>query len=165
MTISYASIAIFGYLMFGSKLDPEITLNLPIHKLSSRVAIYTTLVSPLSKYALMLEPVASATESWFPTYHKKRSFRIFIRTALVATQVIIALVVPFFGHLISLVGAFLSVTASITLPCLCFLKISGANLGNEQVLVIGVIVFSILIAIFGTYTSLVQLIHGTVLQY
>ncbi|KMT17325.1 hypothetical protein BVRB_2g040170 isoform B [Beta vulgaris subsp. vulgaris] len=132
MTISYASIAIFGYLMFGSKLDPEITLNLPIHKLSSRVAIYTTLVSPLSKYALMLEPVASATESWFPTYHKKRSFRIFIRTALVATQVIIALVVPFFGHLISLVGAFLSVTASITLPCLCFLKISGANLGNEQ---------------------------------
>ncbi|KAL2898626.1 Amino acid transporter AVT1I [Bienertia sinuspersici] len=164
MTISYSSIAIFGYLMFGSKLDPEITLNLPTNKLSSKVAIFTTLVSPLSKYALMLEPVASATESWFPNYHKKRYFSVLIRTGLVASQVIIALAVPFFGQLISLVGAFLSVTASITLPCSCYLKISANNLGREKILVIGTIVFSLLIAVFGTYTSLVQLIHGTVLH-
>ncbi|XP_021770865.1 amino acid transporter AVT1I-like [Chenopodium quinoa] len=165
MTISYASIAILGYLMFGSKLDAEITLNLPIGKLSSKVAIYTTLVSPLSKYALMLEPVASATESWFPNYHKKRSFKILIRTALVASQVIIALTVPFFGHLISLVGAFLSITASITIPCLCFLKISSSSVGRERSIIIAIIVFSILIAIFGTYTSLVHLIHGNALPY
>ncbi|XP_056684697.1 amino acid transporter AVT1I [Spinacia oleracea] len=171
MTISYASIAIFGYLMFGSKLNPEITLNLPIEKLSSKVAIYTTLVSPLSKYALMLEPVASATESWFPNYHKKRSFRILIRTALVASQAIIALNLPFFGHFISLVGSFLSVTASITIPCLCFWKISGSRLGSEQALIIAVLhsdtpyTFSILIAIFGTYTSLLHLLQGTVLPY
>lgn len=165
MTISYASIAILGYLMFGSKLDAEITLNLPIGKLSSKVAIYTTLVSPLSKYALMLEPVASATESWFPNYHKKRSFKILIRTALVASQVIIALTVPFFGHLISLVGAFLSITASITIPCLCFLKISSSSVGRERSIIIAIIVFSILIAIFGTYTSLVHLIRGNVLPY
>ncbi|KAL2898569.1 Amino acid transporter AVT1I, partial [Bienertia sinuspersici] len=164
MTISYASIAVLGYLMFGSKLDPEITLNLPTNKLSSKVAIFTTLVSPLSKYALMLEPVASATESWFPNYHKKRYFSVLIRTGLVASQVIIALAVPFFGQLISLVGAFLSVTASITLPCSCYLKISANNLGREKILVIGTIVFSLLIAVFGTYTSLVQLIHGTVLH-
>lgn len=165
ITIGYASIAIFGYQMFGTNLDPEITLNLPINKLSSKIAIYTTLVSPLSKYALMLEPVATAAESWFPNCHKRRFFRILIRTSLVGTQVIIALAFPFFGHLMSLIGAFLSVTASITLPCLCYLKISKASLGTEKVLVMGVIMFSLLIAIFGTYTSLVQLIHGTFLQY
>ncbi|KAL9247723.1 hypothetical protein vseg_021125 [Gypsophila vaccaria] len=163
-TISYATMAIFGYLMFGPTVNSQITLNLPTNKLSSKVAIYTTLINPLSKYALMLEPVATAADSWFPDYRKKRHFRIFIRTALVSTQVIVAIVVPFFGSLMSLVGAFLSVTASITLPCLCYLKISGANLRFEKVLVIGTIVISILIAIFGTYTSLVQLFQGTVLR-
>ncbi|XP_074286570.1 amino acid transporter AVT1I-like [Silene latifolia] len=164
-TITYATMAIFGYLMFGPKVNSQITLNLPTNKLSSKVAIYTTLINPLSKYALMLEPVASAAESWFPDYRKKRHFRIFIRTALVSTQVVVAIVVPFFGSLMSLVGAFLSVTASISLPCLCYLKISGDSLRSEKVLVVGTIVISLLIAIFGTYTSLVELVQGTVLRY
>lgn len=164
-TISYASMAVIGYLMFGPKVDSQITLNLPIRKLSSRVAIYTTLVNPLSKYALMLEPVSSATENWFPGYHKKRLVRILIRTALVATQVFVAVAVPFFGYLMSLVGAFLSVTASIIIPCLCYLKIAGMNRDFELVLTLSTLVLSALIAIFGTYTSLVQLIQGTVVEY
>ncbi|XP_057525191.1 amino acid transporter AVT1J-like isoform X2 [Amaranthus tricolor] len=81
MTISYSSMAIIGYLMFGSKVYPEITLNLPTNKISSRAAIYTTLIS-------------------------------------------------------------------------------GNNVGYEKVLVVGVIISSLLIAIFGTYTTLVQLIYG-----
>ncbi|CAO2820562.1 unnamed protein product [Amaranthus hypochondriacus] len=159
MTFSYSSIAILGYLMFGSRLYPEITLNLPTNKISSQVAIFTTLISPLSKYALMLDPVIIAVESWFPVHHNKR-FKFMIRTIIIITQVIVALYIPFFGRLVSLVGAFLSVTASITLPCLCYLKIAGNNLGYEKVLVVGVIISSLLIAIFGTYTSLVQLIYG-----
>ncbi|XP_021865728.1 amino acid transporter AVT1I isoform X2 [Spinacia oleracea] len=164
-TIGYASMAIIGYLMYGSKVESQITLNLPTDKLSSKIAIYTTLVNPLSKYALMLEPVVNSTESWFPNYHKKKYFKCFVRTGLVASQVIVALVVPLFGYLMSLVGAFLSITASITLPCLCYLKISGNYRRGEGVLVVGIIVLSILITIFGTYTSLVQIIHGTVVNY
>lgn len=161
-TFGYASMAIIGYLMYGSKVDSQITLNLPTDRLSSKIAIYTTLVNPLSKYALMLEPVVNSTESWFPNYHKNRYFKILLRTGLVATQVIVALVVPFFGYLMSLVGAFLSITASITLPCLCYLKISGNYVRGEGILVVGTVALSILIAIFGTYTSLVQIIEGTV---
>jgi vesicular inhibitory amino acid transporter len=53
--------AVFGYLMFGSNVQSQITLNLPIEKLSSRVAIYTTLVNPIAKYALMVTPIVNAT--------------------------------------------------------------------------------------------------------
>ncbi|KAJ8434470.1 hypothetical protein Cgig2_006276 [Carnegiea gigantea] len=87
-TIIYAAMAMTGSLMFGPTVDSQITLNLPIQKLSSRIAVHTTLVNPLSKYALMLEPISRATENWFPGHHKKRHIRILIRTSLFATQVL-----------------------------------------------------------------------------
>ncbi|KMS99237.1 hypothetical protein BVRB_2g046750 [Beta vulgaris subsp. vulgaris] len=157
-TLSYAIMAVLGYAMFGAGVNSQITLNLPKHKLASKVAIYTTLVTPLAKYALMLKPVALSTESWFPTYQRNKSFKILIRTLLVATQVIVALAVPFFGYLMSLVGALLSATASLTIPCLCYLKISRTKWGGEMVVILSIILLSILIVIFGTYTSMVQII-------
>lgn len=158
-TICYTSMAILGYLMFGSALSSQITLNLPTHKISSKIAIYTAWITPLSKYALMMEPVAATTESWFPSYRKKRWFRVVVRTTLVATQVIVALSIPFFGALMSLVGALLSATASITIPCLCYLKITKPSRRSiECVVIIALVVFSLLIVVVGTYTSLLSIV-------
>ncbi|KAK1359546.1 Vacuolar amino acid transporter 1 [Heracleum sosnowskyi] len=159
-TITYALIAVFGYLMFGSMLKSQITLNLPTNKVSSKVAIYTTVVNPIAKYALILTPIIHTIENRFRSYCKKRSISVFIRTALLISTVAVALTVPFFGLLMSLVGAFLSVTASILLPCLCYLKISGSyQRFGFQVGIIGLIlVFGIAILVIGTYTSLVEII-------
>lgn len=160
-TFTYASMAVLGYSMFGSEIQSQITLNLPTDKLSSKVAIYTTLVNPLSKYALMMTPVVNAIGNWFPCYYNKRSFNLLIRTILVISTVIVALAIPFFGDLMSLVGAFLSVTASILLPCLCHLKISGAYriFGFELVIIGGIMLMGILFIITGTYTSLLQIVR------
>lgn len=158
-TITYASMAIIGYLMFGSKVQSQITLNLSTLKFSSKVAIYTTLVNPMSKFALMISPVVSAIESCFPRLRKKRPFRLLIRSALVLSNVAVALTVPFFGYLMSLVGAFLSITASIILPCLCYLKINSGSSKNEQMIIVGIICFSVVIVIFGTYSSLVEIVQ------
>lgn len=160
-TICYSSMAIFGYTMFGSNVKSQITLDLPLQKLSSKIAIYTTLVNPVAKYALMLMPVVNATESWLPGYNKRRSVKLLIRTTLVASTVIFALAVPFFAHLMSLVGAFLSITASIIVPCLCYLKISGFHRVREVVSIVAVVLLSVLVVIFGTYTSLEQIIRDT----
>ncbi|KAK1414085.1 hypothetical protein QVD17_29825 [Tagetes erecta] len=51
-TVTHSLIAVIGYLMYGSNAKSEITLNLPTNKLSSRVAICTTIVTPIAKYAL-----------------------------------------------------------------------------------------------------------------
>ncbi|XP_050271577.1 amino acid transporter AVT1I-like [Quercus robur] len=159
-TISYASMAVFGYLMFGSNVQSQITLNLPAEKLSSRVAICTTLVNPIAKYALMVSPIVNAIESWFPCQYNKRMVRLLISASLVISSVIVALAVPVFATLMSLVGAFLSATVSIILPCLCYLKISGSyrKIGCEMVIIWCIILMGVALAISGTYISLVQII-------
>ncbi|KAJ7970991.1 putative Amino acid transporter [Quillaja saponaria] len=159
-TITYASMATFGYLMFGSEVQSQITLNLPTDKLSSRVAIYTTLVNPISKYALMVTPIVNAMKKLLPYQYNKRICALLISTTLVISTVIVALVVPFYGYLMSLVGAFLSVTASILLPCLCYLKISGTyqRFGREMIIIGCIIMMGIAAGVFGTYTSLTDII-------
>ncbi|KAG2714291.1 hypothetical protein I3843_03G022800 [Carya illinoinensis] len=159
-TVSYASMAVLGYSMFGSNVQSQITLSLPIDKLSSKVAIYTTLVNPVAKYALMVTPIVNATKSWFPCQYNKRIYGLLISTSLVISTVIVALVVPFFANLMSLVGAFLSVMGSIILPCLCYLKISGTyhRLGLEMVVLWGMILMGVAVGIVGTYASLVEII-------
>ncbi|KAJ4707444.1 putative Amino acid transporter [Melia azedarach] len=159
-TFIYASMAVFGYLMFGSGVQSQITLNLPTQKLSSRVAIYTTLVNPIAKYALMVTPIVNAIKIKLASHYSKRLYSMLISTSLVISTVIVALVVPFFGYLMSLVGAFLSVTASVILPCLCYLKISGAyqRFGFETVVILCIVVMGFGVAVIGTYVSLVQII-------
>ncbi|CAK7331404.1 unnamed protein product [Dovyalis caffra] len=159
-TLCYASMAVLGYLMFGSKVQSQITLSLPTAKFSSRLAIYTTLVNPIAKYALMVTPIVNVTKSWFPLNCNKRPFSLFISTAFVISNVTVAIALPFFGDLMSLVGAFLSTTASIVLPCLCYMKISGTyrRFGFEMVVLVSVVLLGIAVFIFGTYTSLLQII-------
>lgn len=158
-TFTYSSMAIFGYLMFGSNLNSQITLNLPTDKLSSRIAICTTLVNPIAKYALMVTPIVETLEERFLSFYNTRKFSILIRTTLVISTVIVALSLPFFGYLMSLVGAFLSVTASIILPCLCYLKISGSyrRFGFESVSIGLIVLIGIVVAVVGTYTALVDI--------
>ncbi|KAB1211600.1 Vacuolar amino acid transporter 1 [Morella rubra] len=159
-TVSYASMAVLGYLMFGSEVQSQITLNLPTDKLSSRVAIYTTLVIPITKYALIVTPIVNATKSWFPSGYNKKIFGLVVSTSLVISTVIGALVIPFYADLMSLVGALLSVTASIIMPCLCYLKISGTyrRFGVEMAVLWGIVLMGVAVAVVGTYTSLSELI-------
>ncbi|XP_047946122.1 amino acid transporter AVT1J-like isoform X1 [Salvia hispanica] len=159
-TTSYASMAVLGYLMFGSKVQSQVTLNLPTNLVSSKVAIYTTLVNPLAKYALMSRPIVKSLERRF-LVGRSRRWSILIRTALVASTIFVALAVPFFGYLMSLVGAFLSVTASIIVPCLCYMKISGiyVRIGSELIVLCGIVVVGGVVLVVGTYTALLEILN------
>ncbi|KAK9107611.1 hypothetical protein Syun_023622 [Stephania yunnanensis] len=159
-TVNYGSMAILGYLMYGDSVKSQVTLNLPVKKLSSKIAIYTTLINPFTKYAIMITPIATAIEDHFQFYKSKYSICVLIRTVLVISTVVVALVVPLFGYLMSLIGAFLSVTASMLLPCICYLKISKAHRSNglELLVIIGILILGSLVAVLGTYMSLRQII-------
>nr|GLL18716.1 vacuolar amino acid transporter 1-like [Ipomoea trifida] len=162
-TFTYASMAVLGYLMFGSDALSQITLNLPTDKISSQVAIYITLVNPIAKYALMVTPIVKAIENSFAlSDYGKKGFicGLVIKTGLVISTVIVAITVPFFGYLMSLVGAFLSTTASVILPCLCFLKISGIHRTTwfEVVVICGIVVMGVGFMVVGTYTALREIV-------
>nr|CAB3487279.1 unnamed protein product [Digitaria exilis] len=159
-TLNYGSMAILGYLMYGDDVQSQVTLNLPEGKISSKLAIYTTLINPFSKYALMVTPLATAIEERLLAGNK-RSVNLLIRTLLVVSTVVVALAVPFFGHLMALVGSLLSVMASMILPCVFYFKIFGvARRGRAEVaLIAAIIVLGSLVAATGTYSSLKKIIH------
>ncbi|EMS57613.1 hypothetical protein TRIUR3_07065 [Triticum urartu] len=121
-TLSYGLMGIVGYLMYGDTLKSQITLNVPSASVAAKVAIYTTLVNPLAKYALVVAPVAEAAEGALGV-GKSAPFRALVRTVLVVGTAVVALAVPFFADVVGLTGALLSCTATMLLPCLCYLKV------------------------------------------
>ncbi|XP_057949353.1 amino acid transporter AVT1I-like [Malania oleifera] len=159
-TISYGSMAIFGYLMYGELLKSQVTLNLPVQKISSKIAIYTTLINPLTKYAVVIMPLATAIEGKYPLRNNK-SISLLIRTGLVVSTVIVALTVPFFGYVMAFIGAFLGVTVAMLLPCLCYLRIKKASqsFGLELAAIVGILVVGSVVAVIGTYTSVRQIVN------
>ncbi|XP_076933748.1 amino acid transporter AVT1I-like [Bidens hawaiensis] len=159
--ITYSSMAVVGYLMFGSKVESQITLSLPTDKTSSRVAIFTMLVTPIVKYALLVTPIVDSIEERVLSSSNTITFSLLIKTTLVITSVVVAMTLPFFGDLMSLVGAFLMVLASIIFPSVCYLKISGTyKTFRLELVIIGFLVLvGILIAFVGTYSALANIVR------
>ncbi|KAL4569086.1 hypothetical protein LXL04_024713 [Taraxacum kok-saghyz] len=159
-TISYGSMAIFGYLMFGEHIAPEVTLNLPTKKISSKIAIYTTLLFPVAKYALIVAPIVISVEETLP-FQESKMMSYLIRTCLVISTVVVALSVPFFGYVMSFVGAFSGITLSIVFPCLCYWKIAlkFKKFGVEKTVILMILLIGTIIAVVGTYTASTDIIN------
>ncbi|GAB4840012.1 hypothetical protein Ancab_020721 [Ancistrocladus abbreviatus] len=155
-SVSYGSMAILGYLMYGETIMSQVTLNLPTRKISSQIAIYTTLINPLTKYALIITPIAIAIEERLPFKNPSRLVGVVFRTVLVLSTVIVALIVPFFGYVLAFTGAFLSVAVSILFPCLFYVKLNGPSrrFGLELIILALILAVGCLFAVMGTYTSI-----------
>uniref|UniRef100_A0A0A9F8J5 Amino acid transporter transmembrane domain-containing protein n=1 Tax=Arundo donax TaxID=35708 RepID=A0A0A9F8J5_ARUDO len=109
----------------------------------------------------MVTPLATAVEERLLAAGNKRSVNILIRTLIVLSTVVVALTVPFFGHLMALVGSLLSVMASMLLPCIFYLKIFGVARCSkaEVVLIAAIILLGSLVAATGTYSALKNIVH------
>lgn len=98
--------AIVGYLMFSLEVQSHITLSLSTKSFSSKVAIFTALVNPIAKYPSLLKPIVDTIETHFQTYGQRRSYSLLVKTILVGISATIAVALPYFGYLMSLIGAF-----------------------------------------------------------
>lgn len=132
----------------------QVTLNIPTRNISSKVAIYTTLINPITKYAIYVSPINTAIEDTFP-FLKSRSISLLTRAILGISTVFVALTIPFFGYVMAFIGAFLSTSVSMLFPSIFYLKINKAarKLGAELVIIIIILVIDVIVAVVGTYTS------------
>ncbi|XP_019158193.1 PREDICTED: vacuolar amino acid transporter 1-like [Ipomoea nil] len=168
-TLTYGSMAILGNLMYGQHLHSQVTLNFPTNKTSSKVAIYTTVVNPITKYAIIVTPVATTVEDGIQALSRRRwdnnvavIIMLTARTCLVISTVVVALTVPLFGPILAFVGAFLNVTLSFLFPCACYLKINAGarRFGIELCIILMILGLGSLIFVVGTYISIRDIIRG-----
>lgn len=75
-----------------------------------------------------------------------------LRTALLCLTVLVAMVVPFFSAVMSFIGAFMSMSISIVLPCIFFMKVCVKELTVVDVVAaVGIALFGLVAGTLATY--------------
>ncbi|CAI9091145.1 OLC1v1026090C1 [Oldenlandia corymbosa var. corymbosa] len=161
-TVMYAGVAVFGYLLFGDSTQSQFTLNLPQDLVASKIAVWTTVVNPFTKYALTMTPVAMCLEELIPSNHvKSYIYSVLIRTGLVVSTLLVGLSVPFFGLVMALIGSLLTMLVTLILPCACYLRIlkGKINLVQKSICILIIAVGAVSSA-FGSYSAISKIVEN-----
>ncbi|KAF5204988.1 Amino acid transporter avt1d [Thalictrum thalictroides] len=160
--VLYAGVAILGFLMFGDATQSQITLNMPKYFLASKIAAWTTVVNPLSKFALTMTPVALSLEELWPSGQQKSHLvSVFIRTMLALSTLIVSLTIPFFSYVMALIGSFFAMLICLILPSACYLKIHRGRVGRFQTAVcIFIIIIGLTCGSIGSYSAIKKIVDS-----
>ncbi|KAG8375952.1 hypothetical protein BUALT_Bualt09G0012600 [Buddleja alternifolia] len=157
VTMLYTSLAFMGAKLFGPQVNPQITLSMPQTLIVTKIALWATVLTPMTKYALEFAPFAMQLEQNLPHSMKSRTKTIIrgtIGSILLLVILVLALSVPYFEHVLSLTGSLVSVGICIIFPCAFYTKIFWNQI-TTPLLVINMflITIGVLMGASGTISS------------
>jgi len=157
VTAIYTTLGFMGARMFGKDVKSQITLSMPAESIVTKVALWATVVAPMTKYALEFTPLAIQLEHALPSTMSGRT-KMIIRGCVGSFSLLViltlALSVPYFEHVLSLTGSLVSVAVCLILPCSFYLKTCWDQISNPVLLLnLFLITFGFLLALMGTISS------------
>ena len=140
VTLSCLVVAVSGYYMFGSTVDDQITISLEEAAGSGDSAItlltWLMILTAFSKFTLTAFPLALGLEEIFapfiPSDKVMETVSSLIKLILVALALIVAIFVPSFSFLCSLVGLICTMIVSAIFPAAAHLKMFGPHLSTWE---------------------------------
>ncbi|KAK2997367.1 hypothetical protein RJ639_025391, partial [Escallonia herrerae] len=82
VTILYTALAFMGAKLFGPEVNSQITLIMPRNLVVTKIALWATVLTPMTKYALEFAPFAMHLEHHLPHSMKSKT-KMIIRVELV----------------------------------------------------------------------------------
>ncbi|KAH1160795.1 hypothetical protein GLYMA_11G252400v4 [Glycine max] len=157
VTAIYTTLGFMGAKMFGKDVKSQITLSMPQEHIVTKIALWATVVAPMTKYALEFTPFAIQLEHALPTSMSVRT-KMIIRGCVGSFSLLfiltLALSVPYFEHVLSLTGSLVSVAVCLILPSAFYVKICWGQISKPHLLLnLFLIIFGFVLAVMGTISS------------
>lgn len=164
VTILYMTLGFMGAKMFGSEVNSQITLSMPRGFIVTKIAVWATVITPMTKYALELTPLAMHLQHKLPSSMSsklKMIIRGTVGSVLLLVILALALCVPYFEYVLGLTGSLLSVAICLIFPCAFYTKIYWAQIPKLLLLFNScLIAFGLFIGIMGTISSSKSLLNN-----
>lgn len=156
------AVGLSGYAMFGNLVYDQVTISL---EQSSSMTIAMNALTCLmvltafSKLTLTMYPLAIGMEElvapFLTSEHSMTLTSGLIKMTILILAVLVAVFVPSFSFLCSLVGMICTMTVSVIFPAAAYLKLFGNKLGiAETLLYWGFVMVGFLMAVYGTIFGL-----------
>ncbi|KAF8701528.1 hypothetical protein HU200_033553 [Digitaria exilis] len=164
VTALYVALAFVGASLFGPSVSSQVTLSMPPRLAATKVALWATVLTPVTKYALEFAPFAIQLQRHLPAAMGPRA-RMLVRGGVgsVALLAILALTlsVPYFQYVLSLTGSLVSVAVCVVFPCAFYLKICWGRVSRSTVtLNVAMMVAGVILAVAGTISSAKSLVQS-----
>mmetsp|Transcript_1061 Transcript_1061/g.1854 ORF Transcript_1061/g.1854 Transcript_1061/m.1854 type:complete len:636 (-) Transcript_1061:206-2113(-) len=157
VVICCVMVAASGYYMFGCTVSDQITLSLhdaPQIDAAAEMKVLTWLmiITCFSKFSLYIFPLALGVEEiiapFIPTDKVMEMSYSLIKFTLIVSALFVAIFIPSFSFLCSLVGLICSILVSVVFPAAAHLKLFGPHLPvwekvTDWLFIIGGLIFAV----------------------
>ncbi|KAI8003515.1 Amino acid transporter AVT1H [Camellia lanceoleosa] len=166
VTALYTTLAFMGAKMFGPEVNPQITLSMPRNLIFTKIALWATVLTPMSKYALEFAPFAMQLERTLSKYCSMKSrTRLIIRgcvgSCLLLAILTLALSVPYFEYVLSLTGSLVSVAVCVIFPCTFYTKVFWTQISKPMLILnVTLVLLGCFLGASGTISSFKLLVRN-----